>query len=103
LTCYEHCDEFEVHHGHALGLQQQISEILVAATSVDQHANIPIDGLDYAKAHLGFAIVGNTVHVLQQRRREFLKRSQSLPLQLVHPPVQVVDHGPSVSVIPQPL
>ena len=59
------CDEFEVHHGHALGLQQQISEVLVAATPVDQHANIPIDGLDYAKAHFGLAIVGNAVHVLQ--------------------------------------
>src|ERR1035437_3143470 len=38
------CDEFEIHHSYALGLQQEISGVLVAATPVDEHANIPIDG-----------------------------------------------------------
>jgi hypothetical protein len=59
------CDEFDIHHRNPLGLQQQIPQVLVAAATVDQHANIPIDGLDYAKANFGLAIVGNAVQVLR--------------------------------------
>ena len=56
------CDEFEIHHSYALGLQQEISEVLVAATPVDEHANIPIDGLDYAEEYRNLphiAVVGS--------------------------------------------
>src|ERR1019366_2404732 len=67
------------------------------------HADVSIDGLDYAEADFGLAVVGNAVHVLQQHRREFLERNQPLPLQLVDPLVQVVDHPPSVAAFPQPL
>ena len=31
-------DEFDVSDGHPLGLQEQVAEILIAATAVDQHA-----------------------------------------------------------------
>lgn len=67
-------DEFDVGHRHALGFQEQVAEVLIAAASVDQHANVPVDRLDDAKTTFGLAVVRNTVHVLQQRRREFLKR-----------------------------
>ena len=44
-------DEFDVGHCQALGLQEQVAEILIATTSVDQHANVPVDCFDYAKAN----------------------------------------------------
>src|ERR1700676_30752 len=78
-------DEFDVGHRHPLGLQQKISQVLIAATTVDQHANVSIDGLNYTKANLGPAVVQNALQMLQQHVRQLLERSQSLPLQLIHP------------------
>src|SRR5215467_3555332 len=83
-------DEFDVGNRHPLGLQEQVAEILIPATTVDQHPNVPIDGLDYAKAHLGLAVIRDAVHVLQQHLGEFLERNQPLPLQLLYPLAQVV-------------
>src|SRR5215471_8278401 len=56
-------DEFDVGNRHPLGLQEQVAEILIPATTVQQH--------------LG----------------EFLERNQPLPLQLLYPLVQVAEHG----------
>ncbi len=41
--------------------------------------------------------------MVQQHVGEFLEGLQPLPLQLIHPLLQVVEHGPFVVVIPQPL
>src|SRR6516165_12454867 len=65
-------DEFDVGHCQALGLQEQVAEILIATTSVDQHANVPVDRFDYAKANSGLAVVRDAVQMLQQRLRQFL-------------------------------
>src|SRR5439155_11420519 len=46
---------FRVGDGHALGFQQQVAYVGVAAPAVDQHADIAVDGLDDSKAHLGAA------------------------------------------------
>src|SRR5215475_1231202 len=93
-------DEFDVGNRHPLGLQEQVAEILIPATTIDQHPNVPIDGLDYAKADMGLAVIRDAVQVLQQHLGELLERNQPLPLQLLHPLVQVVEHGPSVAVSP---
>src|SRR5215467_2953525 len=50
-------DEFDVGHSHPFGLQEQVAEILIAAPAVDQHANVPVDGLDHSKAYPGPTVV----------------------------------------------
>ena len=97
-------DEFDVGHCHPLGLQEQVAEILVAATSVDQHANISIDRLDDSEADLGPAIVQNALQMLHQHVSQLLERDQPLPFELLDPLLGVVlEHGPGVAVIPQSL
>jgi hypothetical protein len=59
-----HSDEFGVGHGHPLGLQEQVAEILIAATAVDQHANVPVDRLDHPKTNLGPTVVQNAIRCL---------------------------------------
>jgi hypothetical protein len=78
-------DEFDVGHRPPLGLQQEISQVFIAASTVDQHANVSIDGLDYSEANLGPAVIQNALQMFQQRVGQLLERSQSLPLQLIHP------------------
>src|ERR1039457_3320116 len=78
-------------------------KVLIAPSSVDQHANVSIEGFHNPEENLGFTVVRNPVHVLQPHLGQFLERPQSLPLQLVHPPLQVVEHGPSIVVVPQSL
>src|SRR2546430_10083890 len=96
-------DEFNVGHDHSFDLQQQVLQVLVAAAAVDHHANICIEGLHYPKADLGPTVVQNAIQVVQQHRSEFLERLQSLPLQLIDPLLQIVEHGSFVVITPQPL
>ncbi len=94
-------DEFDVGYSHSLGLQEQVAEILITASAVDQHTNVPVDRFDHTEAHLGPTVVENAVQVLDQHCGEFLKRGQSLPPQLIHPLAQIFDHGPFVAVVPK--
>src|SRR4051794_34011274 len=50
-------DEFDVRHGHPLGLQQQVAEILIAAAAIDQHTDVTVDRLDHPEANLGPTVV----------------------------------------------
>src|SRR5215471_10086571 len=93
-------DVFGVRDGHTLRFQQQIAHVLVAASPVDQHADVAFDGLDDSEAHLGPAIIHNSVEVLDQRLGEFLKRGQTLPPQLIDPLPQIIEHRSLVAVIP---
>src|ERR1700719_2307284 len=72
-----HSDELGVGHGRPLGLQKQVAEILIAATRVDQHANVPVDCLNHPKASCSPTVVQNAVQVLAQHRCEFLKTRAS--------------------------
>ena len=56
-------DEFNIGHRNSLGLQEQVTKILVAAATVDQHANVPIDRLDHSEANLGPAVVRDAIHM----------------------------------------
>jgi hypothetical protein len=63
---------------------KQVTHVLIAATAVDQHADVTVDGLDDSEAHLGPAIVQHAVEVLDQHLGEFLKGKQWLPTQLIY-------------------
>src|SRR5271156_3510748 len=52
-------EKFEVADRQALGFEQQVTQVLVAAASIDQHADVAIDGFHYAHADLGPAVVGD--------------------------------------------
>src|SRR5579872_1420786 len=41
--------------------------------------------------------------MFQQRVGQLLERSQSLPLQLIHPFLQVVEHSAFVAIVPEPV
>src|SRR5580658_6368350 len=85
------------------GLQEKVAEILITAAAVDQHANISIESFYHPEANLGPTVVQDAVQMFQQRFSQFLKRDQPLPLQLIHPFRQIVEHGSFVAVVPQPL
>ena len=93
-------DIFGVGHGHAFCFQQQVTHVPIAATAIDQHADITVDGFDNSEAHFGSAIVQNAVEVLDQHLGELLKGGQSLPPQLIYPLPQVVDHSPAAKLHP---
>src|ERR1017187_8144825 len=58
-------EEFEVADRQALGLEQQVAEVLVAAPAIDEHPDVAVDRFHYAHADLGPAVVGDAVQVLQ--------------------------------------
>ena len=45
-------DELEVRQRRAFGLEQQVTDILITAATVDQHPNVPVEGLDHSEANL---------------------------------------------------
>jgi len=94
-------NEFGIGDGHAFGFQQQVADVLIAATTIDEHPNISVERLDHAEANLSSAIVQDPLQMLHQHLREFLERPQPLPLQLVHPALQVVEHRAFVAVVPE--
>jgi membrane-bound lytic murein transglycosylase MltF len=60
-----HGEEFQVADRQALGLEQKVTEVLVATAAIDEHADVAVDGFYHAHANLGPAVVRNAVHVLQ--------------------------------------
>ena len=56
-----HGEEFEVADGQSLGLEQQVTQVLVAAPAIDQHADVAVDGFDHTHADFGPAVVGDPV------------------------------------------
>ena len=96
-------DEFGLGDRHALSLEQQIAEILVATPPSKKGFDVAVDGFHHSKAYLGAAVVEDAVEVIQQHVGEFLKRYQPLPSQLIDPALQVAQHGSFIAVGPQPL
>src|ERR1035437_6752373 len=60
-----HSEEFEVADGQSLGLEQQVTQILVAAPAIDEHPNVPVDSFHHTHPDLGPAVVGDAVQVFQ--------------------------------------
>jgi hypothetical protein len=54
-------DEFSLGDRHALSLEQQIAEILVASTSSKEGFDVGVDGFHYSEAHFGAAVVEDAV------------------------------------------
>ena len=59
-----HGEEFEVADRQSLGLEQQVTQVLVTAPTVDKHPDVAVDGFHHTHADLGPAVVGDAVHVL---------------------------------------
>jgi len=66
----------------------------------NSHADVWLDVDAFTAASNDRSRLGEAIDLY---RGEFLEGLQSLPLQLIHPPLQVVEHGPFVVVVPQPL
>ena len=63
-----------VGHCHAPHLQEQLTHVLATASAADQHANAAIDGFHDSEAHLGPAVVHNSIEVLDQCLSQVLNR-----------------------------
>jgi hypothetical protein len=83
LGCFLKNDEFGLGDRHALGLQQQIAEILVATAPSKKGFDVAVDGFHHPEGNLGAAVVEDAVQVIQQHKGEILKGLQALPAQLV--------------------
>jgi hypothetical protein len=66
-------DEFGLGDRHALGFEQPIAEILVAAAPSKESFDVAVDGFHHSEAYLGAAVVEDAVQVIQQHVGEFLK------------------------------
>ena len=66
-------DEFGLGGRHALGLEQQIAQILVAAAPSQKGFDVAVDGFHHSEAYFGAAVVEDAVEVIQQHVSEFLK------------------------------
>src|SRR6516164_3902639 len=73
LGCFLKNDEFGLGNCHALGLEQQIGEILVATTPSKKGFDVAVDGFHHPEGYFGAAVVEDAVEVIQQRERESLK------------------------------
>src|SRR5207253_993293 len=69
-----HGEEFEVAGRQSLGLEQEVTQILVAAPAIDEHPDVPIHGFYYTHADLGSTVVRDALQVLQSVIGEFLER-----------------------------
>ena len=58
-------------------------------------------GFHHTHANLGAAIVGDAIEVREQSLGQLFERLQPLPAQLIHPSLQIIEHGPWVGVVPQ--
>src|ERR1017187_4137691 len=77
-----------------LGLQQQMPQVLIAPAAVNQRTNVPVHPFHHSEAYLRAAVVHYTFEVFEQHVGQLLKRRQPLPFQSVHPPPEIIQHGP---------
>src|SRR6266404_49042 len=96
-------DEFGLGDRHALSLEQQVGEILVATPPSKKGFDVAVDGFYHSEAYLRATVVQDAIQVIQQHVGEVLKRYQPLPSQLIDPALQVPQHGSFIAVGPLPL
>src|ERR1700719_2558569 len=63
LGCFLKNDEFGLGDCHALGLEQQVAEILVAAAPSNEAFDVAVDGFHHSEAYFGAAVVQDPVQV----------------------------------------
>ena len=56
-------DEFGLGDRHALGLEQQVGEVFVAATPSKKGFDVAIDGFHHSEAYFGAAVVQDAIEV----------------------------------------
>ncbi len=94
LSGFPESHEFGPGDGHPLRLQQQVSQILVAAATPQPGLDVSVHGLDQTHRNLRPAVVQDTVEVVQQHAGQLLEGLQPLPAKLVNPALEVSQHGP---------
>jgi hypothetical protein len=102
LGCFLKNDECGLGDGHALGLGQQVAEILVAAAPSQNSLDVAVDGFHHSEGYFAAAVVQDPVQVIQQHEGKFLKVRRPWPSQLVDPALEIARHGPFLAVGPQP-
>src|SRR4029077_5517454 len=85
LGCFLKNDEFGLGGRHALRFEQQVGEILVAATPSKKSFDVAVDGLHDAERYFGAAVIEDAVQVIQQHEGKLLEGCQPLPAQLIDP------------------
>jgi hypothetical protein len=76
LGCFLKNDEFGFGEGCALGLGQQVAEILEAAAPPGKSLHVAVDGFQRCEAYFAAAVVQDPVQVIQQLGRPY-KKSKS--------------------------
>jgi len=79
LGCFLKSDEFGLGDRHALGLEQQVDEILVASTPSKKSFDVAVDGFHHAERYFSAAVIEDAVQVIQQHEGELLEGCQPLP------------------------
>src|SRR6266550_6438325 len=86
-------DEFGLGDRHALRVEQQVGEILVATAPSEKGFDVAVDGFYHSEAYLRATEVQDAIQVIQQQVSEVLKRHQPLPPQLINPTLEIAQHG----------
>src|ERR1039458_7219970 len=102
LGCFLKNDEFGLCDRHALSLERQVAEILVAAAPSKKSLDVAVDGFHHTETYFGAAVVQDPVQGIQQHLGQFLKGRQPLPSQFIDPALQVAKHRSFLAVGPQP-
>ena len=76
LGCFLENDECGLGDGQALGLGQQLAEILAAAAPSQNSLDVTVDGFHHSEAYFSAAVVQDPVQVIQQHKGKFLKGRQ---------------------------
>src|ERR1017187_9510203 len=72
LGCFLKNDEFGLCDRHALSLEQQVVEILVASAPSKKSLDVAVDGFHHTETHFGAAVVQDPFQVIQQHLGKFL-------------------------------
>src|SRR6266436_679900 len=78
LGCFLKNEEFGLGDRHALGLEQQVGEVFVAAAPSTKGFDVAVDGFHHSEAYLGAAVVEDSVQVIRQHLGQSLKGWQHM-------------------------
>src|SRR5437016_8409940 len=72
LGCFLKNDEFGLGNRHALGLEQQITEILVATAPSKKGFDVAVDGFHHSETYFGAAVIQDSIQVIRQHQGQSL-------------------------------
>ena len=72
-------EEFGLRHGHPLGLEEEVTEVLVTPPPTEQSFDVAVDGFHHSEANSGPAEVQDSFEVVEEHLGQLLKGLQCLP------------------------